>query len=200
MHCNRHYLTAAIHGEFEMFRFVTTCFHTLILFGSVLLSAAAVQASVNNDVLSPQNSADIAVSADYDGDGLIDKAFFRPVENNWYIYESRTGNLTVRTFGSAGDVLVPGDYTGDGRADIAVYRSGTWFVVNSETGETEPFVMGFENGVPAPGDYDNDGQTDFAVYNDGSIYIHDSSTPRLRSVKVQSPAIRRDIRDAFSKI
>lgn len=183
-----------------MYQIAKTYFQILALIGAVLFTASSVQAGVKNDILTPQNSADIAVSADYDGDGLIDRAFFRPVENNWYIQESRTGNLIVKTFGMAGDVLVPGDYTGDGRADIAVYRNGTWLVVNSETGETEPFIMGFENGVPAPADYDNDGQTDFAVYRNGSIYIYDSSTPRLRSIKVQSPDIRRDLPDAFPKI
>lgn len=186
-----------LHGISEMSNLTKKILNVLIM---VLFTAAAIQAASFGDGQSLQNSADVMVSADYDGDGIIDQAYFRPVENNWYIRESKTGNYTVKTFGTAGDILVPADYTGDGKADIAVYRGGTWLVVNSETGETEPFIMGLENGVPAPGDYDNDGQADFAIYRNGTIYVYDSSSPRLRSIKVQSREIRRNLRNAAPKI
>jgi hypothetical protein len=76
---------------------------------------------------------DIAVAADYDGDGQADIAVFRPGSGQWFIRHSSAGTVVVVAWGSAahGDVPVPADYDGDGRADIAVFRraTGEWFIL-----------------------------------------------------------------------
>ncbi|EGJ33191.1 protein of unknown function, DUF1349, partial [Moorena producens 3L] len=87
-------------------------------------------------------SNDIAIPADYDGDGKADLAVRRPSTFQWFILNSTgTDSFTQHsdgvsrvTFGrSENDIPVVADYDGDGRADIAVRRPSTqfWYVLNS---------------------------------------------------------------------
>jgi hypothetical protein len=59
-------------------------------------------------------STDIAVPGDYDGDGKIDPAIFRPSTGLWAILKSSTSYATSATvaWGLSTDVPVPGDYDG----------------------------------------------------------------------------------------
>jgi hypothetical protein len=77
---------------------------------------------------------DRPVPGDYDGDGRMDLAVFRPASGNWYILNSRDGSLTAQHFGISTDRPVPGDYDGDGRTDIAVFRNGFWYLLRSSAG------------------------------------------------------------------
>ena len=65
--------------------------------------------------------------ADYNGDGRMDLAVYRPSTRTWFV----RNQFSVQ-FGDSGDVAVPADYNGDGVTDIAVYRpsTGQWFVRN----------------------------------------------------------------------
>ena len=99
---------------------------------------------------------DIAVPADYDGDGVTDKAVFRRATGEWFVASSfLDGTLDHYTFGAAsaanlGDTPVPGDYDGDGRDNAAIYRTttGQWFVRNLD-GSTTTINWGH----PPAGDY-----------------------------------------------
>ena len=119
-----------------------------------------------------QEGVDVPVPADYDGDGTVDLAVYRPTTAEWFILGSAVGPYSL-AFGAPGlDAPVPADYDGDGRADPAVYRSRSdltldaahWFVLRSTEG---PFAMAFGADVidePTPGDFDGDGRADLAVY------------------------------------
>jgi hypothetical protein len=65
------------------------------------------------------------VPADYNGDGRVDLAVWRPSTGVWWVH----GVVTAQ-WGKPGDVPVLGDYNGDGRLDLAVWRpsTGVWWV------------------------------------------------------------------------
>jgi hypothetical protein len=101
-------------------------------------------------------SGDVPVPADYDGDGVTDRAVWRPSTGAWFV----EGQATAY-WGLATDIAVPGDYTGDGVVDRAVYRpsTGGWHI--DGFGE---IYLGLSGDVPVPADYDGNGVDDAAVW------------------------------------
>jgi len=127
--------------------------------------------------------SDETVPADYDGDGSVDFAVWRPSNGVWYILKSsddyNPAYAQYFNWGKFGDVPVPADYDGDKIADFAVFRpsENRWYVMQSSDGEwkTSQFGQsGYDLLVPA--DYTGDEKTDFAVYRQGTWLIQDSET------------------------
>jgi hypothetical protein len=112
-------------------------------------------------------------SSDFDGDGVVDMAVFRPQDGAWYIQNSTGFSATI--FGGANDKLVSGDFDGDGRSDAAVYRSnsngaGIWDIKRSSDGGQTTEQFGLSTDIPVRGDYDGDGLQDLAVFRPGNGY------------------------------
>lgn len=131
------------------------------------------------------DNADVTAPADYDGDGKMDKAVWRPSEGNWYIIQSQTNTIRLEGWGQSGDKPAPADYDGDGKADLAVFRpsDGNWYIKQSGGG-TLAQGWGASGDWLAPADYDGDGKADLAVWrpSEGNWYLRQSSNGQTRLV------------------
>lgn len=59
---------------------------------------------------------------DYNGDGTVEVAVFRPSTGNWYTSLDPVAAYGEVHWGQNGDVPVVADYDGDGKADTAIFR------------------------------------------------------------------------------
>ena len=52
-------------------------------------------------------NGDVPVPGDYDGDGRIDIAMFRPLTGQWWVIRSSNDTSAMFTWGGGGDIPVP---------------------------------------------------------------------------------------------
>jgi hypothetical protein len=121
-------------------------------------------------------TGDKPLRGDFDGDGQLDLAVFRPTNKVWYIRQSSNGQIKYDNWGLPTDIFVQADYDGDGVTDPAVFRNGVWYIKQSTNNQIRYDNWGIANDIPVPADYDGDAKMDVAIYRDGIWYIKQSSS------------------------
>lgn len=142
-------------------------------------------------VLPGEQTSDIPVIGDFEGDGRDEIGYFR--DGVWYggISDPTYPWQPTMQWGIAGDIPVPGDYDGDRQTDYAVFRplTGDWWI-NRTTAGLIAIRFGLNGDIPVPADYDGDGKIDIAIFRDGVWWQIRSSDG---SVRVDNWGIAGDI-------
>lgn len=96
---------------------------------------------------------------DFDGDGALDLAVWRPVEGNWYLCLSSIGfdrtQALIEQFGLPDDMPIQADFDGDRISDFVVWRPqlgtiiGNWYVKTSGSGEISEKQFGLPSDIPS---------------------------------------------------
>ncbi len=105
-------------------------------------------------------TGDVPAAGDFNGDGSIDPAIFRPQSGLWAIR-----GLTRFFYGRSGDQPVRGDYQGTGTDQVGVYRpsSGLWAI----RGVTRIYY-GRLGDQPVSADYRGTGTDQVGIYRSAS--------------------------------
>jgi hypothetical protein len=124
-----------------------------------------------------RNSDFIAISGDWDGDGVTSVGLYDPTTNTWYLTNSNSTtteySMRFRTPGfSSSWIPVAGDWDHDGRDSIGLYEPGTdrWYLNNEVDGSTNNVITLDLPDVPSSwkpivGDWDGDGDDTPGVYD-----------------------------------
>lgn len=112
---------------------------------------------------------DVPVPGDYNGDGFVDYAVFRPSDSSWWIlFKGRDGEKDASAslrWGAPGDMAMPGDYDGDGAFDVAVYRPGTASMfIRFTDGRVRTETIGESGDVPVAAPFIQPGVTNVAAF------------------------------------
>jgi peptidoglycan hydrolase-like amidase len=123
-------------------------------------------------------SGDLAVSGDWNGDGVTTVGVFR--NGTWYLRNSNSNGPPDATFGFglSGDVPVVGDWNGDGVDSVGVFRNGTFYLRNSNSNGAPDATFGFglSGDLPVAGDWNGDGITTVGVFRNGTWYQRNTNT------------------------
>jgi hypothetical protein len=151
--------------------------------------------------LTPQQTGDLPISGDWNGDGVDTVGFYRPY-NGWglgafYLRNSKSlgpADLTF-TFGITGDLPVAGDWNEDGIDTIGVYRpsNGVFYLRDSNSGGSPQYQFPYGNtgDLPIAGDWNNSGTDTIGLYrpSTGVFYLSDTnaSVPPVYSFAYGNP-------------
>jgi len=113
---------------------------------------------------------DVAVSGDWNGDGIHSIGIFR--NGTWFLDVDGDGrwseNDVVAEYGQEGDLPVVGDWTGDGISKIGFFRDGLFQLDTDNNRRIDAtdkvFEMGAAGDIPVAGDWNGDGIDEVGIY------------------------------------
>jgi sugar lactone lactonase YvrE len=150
--------------------------HTFLLRKSLTSGAPDISA-----VVALADDADIAVTGDWNGDGVDTPGLYRPGTSTFYLWE-RWSNLSIANadytfvFGNVGDHPIVGDWNGDGRDGVGVFRTstGTQYLKNNLVAGPHDYAVVFGNStdVAVAGDWNGDGASSVGVYRRSDARFH----------------------------
>jgi serine-aspartate repeat-containing protein C/D/E len=116
---------------------------------------------------------DIAVTGDWNGDGIYNIGIFR--NGVWFLDMDGDGRWSkgdlVLDFGEEGDLPVVGDWSGDGISKLGVYRDGKFILDTNNNHRIDEadkvFALGHAGDKPVSGDWNGDGIDEVGVYENG---------------------------------
>jgi hypothetical protein len=117
---------------------------------------------------------DIAVTGDWNGDGIYTVGVFR--NGVWFLDMDGDGRWSkgdlVVDYGQEGDLPVVGDWNGDGTTKLGVYRDGKFYLDTNNNRAIDAtdkvFALGRAGDRPISGDWNGDGADEVGVYEDGA--------------------------------
>ncbi len=128
------------------------------------------------------NSVDVAITGDWNGDGIASIGVFR--DGKWHLDMDGDGRWSegdkVAHFGQKGDRPVVGDFNGDGIDDLGVFRGGKFYLDTNSDRQLDDgddvIELGEMGDKPVAGDFNGDGIDEVAVYRDqpGTTPVGDS--------------------------
>ncbi|NLS95882.1 MAG: hypothetical protein GXX96_27415 [Planctomycetaceae bacterium] len=152
-----------------------------------------VRSDLIDHVFQYGSPGDLAVSGDWNGDGVSNIGLFR--RGTWYLDldgDGRwsAGDAFVESFGAEGDLPVVGDFNGDGIDDLGVYREGRWRLDSNGDRRLDAadrvVQFGGSHDKPVAGDFDGDGVDEIALYRDRTGEI--VTPPAGATVPTPAPA------------
>ena len=111
-------------------------------------------------------AGDLAITGDWDGNGIDDVGVFRPSTKQFILRLQNGTTITLNNFGLNGDLPVAGDWNADGIDTIGIFRpsTGEWILTNGpNTNNTSPpenirvVLFGESGDIPIIGDWNGDG-------------------------------------------
>jgi serine-aspartate repeat-containing protein C/D/E len=133
-----------------------------------------LRSDVIDHVFQYGDKGDIAVTGDWNGDGIFNIGIFR--NGTWFLDMDGDGRWSdadlVVEFGQAGDLPVVGDWTGDGISKLGVYRNGQFILDKNNNRQIDDgdktFALGRAGDKPVSGDWNGDGVDEVGVYEDAA--------------------------------
>ena len=126
---------------------------------------------------------DRAIKGDFDGNGRLDPAVYRPSNRRFWVLSDR---LRVLIMGEPSDFFFASDISGNAASDIVAYRpsTSTFYNFNLNSGSYSIVQWGIPGDIPIPADFDGDGRSDYAVFrpSNGTWWIR-SDDGSLRSAE-----------------
>jgi len=128
-------------------------------------------------------SGSLAVSGDWDNDGVDSVGFYVPSQGKWYLKNNQingwNGFVAFNFGGPSGSIPVAGDWDNDGVDTVGFYvpSQGKWYLKNNQINGWNDYLAfnfaGPSGSQPVAGDWDNDGVDTIGFYvpSQGKWYL-----------------------------